>query len=75
LADKYGKIIHLFDRDCSIQRRYQKLIEEAPSPFLSEKLRNEMGNAAIKIAKKCKYQNAGTFEFWQINMATIIVWR
>ncbi|MDR1891333.1 MAG: acetyl-CoA carboxylase biotin carboxylase subunit [Puniceicoccales bacterium] len=63
LADKYGKIIHLFDRDCSIQRRYQKLIEEAPSPFLSEKLRNEMGNAAIKIAKKCNYQNAGTVEF------------
>ncbi|MDR2432344.1 MAG: acetyl-CoA carboxylase biotin carboxylase subunit [Puniceicoccales bacterium] len=63
LADKYGKIIHLFDRDCSIQRRYQKLVEEAPSPFLSEKLRNEMGNAAIKIAKKCNYQNAGTVEF------------
>ncbi|MDR2779242.1 MAG: acetyl-CoA carboxylase biotin carboxylase subunit [Puniceicoccales bacterium] len=63
LADKYGKIIHMFDRDCSIQRRYQKLIEEAPSPFLSEKLRNEMGNAAIKIAKKCNYQNAGTVEF------------
>ncbi|MDR0693020.1 MAG: acetyl-CoA carboxylase biotin carboxylase subunit [Puniceicoccales bacterium] len=63
LADKHGKIIHLFDRDCSIQRRYQKLVEEAPSPFLSEKLRNEMGNAAIKIAKKCNYQNAGTVEF------------
>ncbi|MDR0741973.1 MAG: acetyl-CoA carboxylase biotin carboxylase subunit [Puniceicoccales bacterium] len=63
LADKYGKIIHLFDRDCSIQRRYQKLIEEAPSPFLSDKLRNEIGNAAIKIAKKCNYQNAGTVEF------------
>ncbi|MDR2776911.1 MAG: acetyl-CoA carboxylase biotin carboxylase subunit [Puniceicoccales bacterium] len=63
LADKFGKIIHLFDRDCSIQRRYQKLIEEAPSPFLSEKLRNEIGNAAIKIAKKCNYQNAGTVEF------------
>jgi acetyl-CoA carboxylase biotin carboxylase subunit len=63
LADKHGKIIHIFDRDCSIQRRYQKLIEEAPSPFLSEKLRNEIGKAAIKIAEKCGYQNAGTVEF------------
>jgi acetyl-CoA carboxylase biotin carboxylase subunit len=63
LADRYGRIIHLFDRDCSIQRRYQKLIEEAPSPFLSDKLRNEIGRAAIKIAKKCGYQNAGTVEF------------
>ncbi|MDR1433103.1 MAG: acetyl-CoA carboxylase biotin carboxylase subunit [Puniceicoccales bacterium] len=63
LADKNGKIIHLLDRDCSIQRRYQKLIEEAPSPFLSEKLRGEMGRAAVKIAEKCGYQNAGTVEF------------
>jgi acetyl-CoA carboxylase biotin carboxylase subunit len=63
LADKYGNVIHLFDRDCSIQRRYQKLVEEAPSPFLSEKLRSAMGHAAIKIAKKCEYQNAGTVEF------------
>jgi acetyl-CoA carboxylase biotin carboxylase subunit len=63
LADRHGKIIHLFDRDCSIQRRYQKLIEEAPSPFLPEKLRNTIGAAAIKIAKKCAYQNAGTVEF------------
>jgi acetyl-CoA carboxylase biotin carboxylase subunit len=63
LADKHGKVIHLFDRDCSIQRRYQKLIEEAPSPFLSDKLRMEMGRAAIKIAQKCSYQNAGTVEF------------
>ncbi|MDR3144280.1 MAG: acetyl-CoA carboxylase biotin carboxylase subunit [Puniceicoccales bacterium] len=63
LADRYGKIIHLFDRDCSIQRRYQKLIEEAPSPFLSEKLRGEIGRAATRIAQKCGYQNAGTVEF------------
>jgi acetyl-CoA carboxylase biotin carboxylase subunit len=54
----------LFDRDCPIQRRYQKLIEEVSSLFLSEKLSNEIGNAAIKIVKKCKYQNAGTVEFW-----------
>ena len=63
LADKHGKVIHLFDRDCSIQRRYQKLIEEAPSPFLSDKLRAEMGRAAVKIAEKCGYQSAGTVEF------------
>lgn len=63
LADKHGNVIHLFDRDCSIQRRYQKLIEEAPSPFLTEKLRTEMGNAAVKIAKKAGYHSAGTVEF------------
>ncbi|MDR2737851.1 MAG: acetyl-CoA carboxylase biotin carboxylase subunit [Puniceicoccales bacterium] len=63
LADKYGKIIQLLDRDCSIQRRYQKLIEESPSPFLSSKLRASMGADAIKIARKCGYQNAGTVEF------------
>lgn len=63
LADNYGKVLHLYDRDCSIQRRYQKLIEEAPSPFLSDKLRNEIGRAAVKIAEKCGYSNAGTVEF------------
>jgi acetyl-CoA carboxylase biotin carboxylase subunit len=63
LADNHGKIIHLFERDCSIQRRYQKLIEEAPSPFLTPRLRNEMGRAAVHIAEKCGYSNAGTVEF------------
>ncbi|MDR2436114.1 MAG: acetyl-CoA carboxylase biotin carboxylase subunit [Puniceicoccales bacterium] len=63
LADKHGKVIHLFERDCSIQRRYQKLIEEAPSPFLTPRLRNEMGRAAVRIAEKCDYSNAGTVEF------------
>lgn len=63
LADEHGNIIHCGERDCSIQRRYQKLVEEAPSPFLTEKLRAKMGEAAIKVAKACKYQNAGTIEF------------
>lgn len=63
LADSHGNIIHCGERDCSIQRRYQKLIEEAPSPFLTPKLREKMGDAAIKIAKACKYENAGTIEF------------
>ncbi|MDE6432251.1 MAG: acetyl-CoA carboxylase biotin carboxylase subunit [Opitutales bacterium] len=63
LGDKHGKIIHLFERDCSIQRRYQKLIEEAPSPFLTPRLRGEMGRAAVRIAEKCGYYSAGTVEF------------
>lgn len=63
MADSHGHIIHLGERDCSIQRRYQKIIEEGPSPFLTEDLRKKMGEAAIAIAKECKYQNAGTIEF------------
>tara|TARA_B100000965_G_scaffold406831_1_gene449292 strand:+ start:287 stop:1669 length:1383 start_codon:yes stop_codon:yes gene_type:complete len=63
LGDSHGKLIHLGERDCSIQRRYQKLIEEAPSPFLTADLRAKMGNAAVKIAEACGYQNAGTIEF------------
>ncbi|MCP4681122.1 MAG: acetyl-CoA carboxylase biotin carboxylase subunit [Desulfobacterales bacterium] len=63
LADRFGNVIHLGERECSIQRRYQKLIEEAPSPRLNHQLRREMGQAAIKAAKAINYFNAGTVEF------------
>ncbi|MBW2974652.1 acetyl-CoA carboxylase biotin carboxylase subunit [Candidatus Woesearchaeota archaeon] len=63
LADNYGNAIHLGERDCSIQRRHQKLIEEAPSPALNNKLRDEIGKAAVKIVKSVKYEGAGTVEF------------
>jgi len=63
LADERGNIIHLGERECSIQRRYQKLLEETPSPALNEELREKMGKAAIKAAEICGYTNAGTIEF------------
>jgi acetyl-CoA carboxylase, biotin carboxylase subunit len=63
LGDKHGNYIHLGERDCTIQRRRQKLIEEAPSPVLSESLRKKMGAAATQIAKAAKYFSAGTIEF------------
>lgn len=63
LADSHGKIIHLYERDCSVQRRHQKLIEEAPSPFLSNDLRKRMARASLRTAKACGYENAGTIEY------------
>lgn len=63
LADNYGNVIHLFERECSIQRRHQKVVEEAPSCILSPELRKKMGEAAIKVAKSCDYRGAGTVEF------------
>lgn len=63
LADRFGNAIHLCERDCSIQRRHQKLVEEAPSPALDEKLRQKMGAAAVKAVKEVGYVNAGTIEF------------
>ena len=63
LADNYGNIIHLGERDCSIQRKHQKLIEIAPSLILTEELRKKMGESAIAAAKACDYRNAGTIEY------------
>ena len=63
VGDKFGKACHLSERDCSIQRRHQKLTEETPSPFMTEKLREKMGNAAVKAAEFINYEGAGTIEF------------
>ncbi|MFM9060522.1 MAG: ATP-grasp domain-containing protein, partial [Bacteroidota bacterium] len=63
LADAAGHTVHLFERECSIQRRHQKLIEEAPSSCLGPELREKMGQAAVRVAQACQYRNAGTVEF------------
>ncbi len=63
LGDTHGNIVHLFERECSIQRRHQKLVEEAPSSCLTEEVRQKMGEAAVNVAKACNYVGAGTVEF------------
>ncbi|MGZ4031859.1 MAG: ATP-binding protein, partial [Tumebacillaceae bacterium] len=63
LADKQGHTVYLWERECSIQRRHQKVVEEAPSPFLDAELRQKMGDAAVRAAKSIGYSNAGTIEF------------
>ncbi|WP_281336985.1 acetyl-CoA carboxylase biotin carboxylase subunit [Flavobacterium eburneipallidum] len=63
VGDSYGKACHLSERDCSVQRRHQKLTEETPSPFMTEELRQKMGEAAVKAAEYIKYEGAGTVEF------------
>lgn len=62
-GDQYGNVCHLSERDCSIQRRHQKLVEESPSPFMTPELRNEMGQAAIRAAQAINYESVGTIEF------------
>ena len=62
-ADKHGNVIHLFDRDCSLQRRQQKIIEEAPAPKIDEEIRNFLGEISVKAAKAIKYEGAGTIEY------------
>ena len=63
VGDQYGKACHLSERDCSIQRRHQKLVEETPSPFMTPELRKKMGDAAVKAAEYIGYEGAGTIEF------------
>lgn len=63
IGDNFGNVVHLFERECSIQRRYQKIIEESPSPTLTDAVRQKMGETAVKIGKEIGYNNAGTIEF------------
>ncbi len=63
IGDNFGNVVHLFERECTIQRRYQKIIEESPSPTLTPEIRNKMGEAAVAIAKKVGYNSTGTVEF------------
>ena len=75
LADKYGNVVHLGERDCSIQRNHQKVIEESPSMAIDDKLRKKMGDVAVKAAKAAHYENAGTIEFLLDKMVNSILWK
>ena len=63
VADKFGNIIHVFERECSIQRRHQKVVEESPSAIITPELSKKMGDAAVMVAKSCNYTSTGTVEF------------
>ena len=63
LADKFGNTVHLFERECSVQRRHQKVVEESPSSILTPELRKKMGAATVMVAKSCNYTSTGTVEF------------
>jgi len=63
LADQYGNVVHLGERDCSVQRKHQKLVEESPSPAINDELRDKMGDTAVKVVSAAKYEGAGTVEF------------
>jgi propionyl-CoA carboxylase alpha chain len=75
LGDSHGNVVYLNERECSIQRRHQKVIEEAPSPFISEQTRKAMGEQAVALAKAVKYQSAGTVEFVVGKNRTSTSWR
>ena len=75
LADKYGNVVHLGERDCSVQRRHQKMIEESPCIAISDDLRKKMGETAVRAAKAAGYESAGTIEFFWISPENFISWK
>ena len=75
LGDTHGNVVHLFERECSVQRRHQKVVEEAPSSVLTPQLRAEMGRCAVEVAKACNYVGAGTVEFLLDERLNFYFWK
>jgi acetyl/propionyl-CoA carboxylase alpha subunit len=75
LADEYGNVVHLGERECSIQRRHQKLLEEAPSPVITLEQREKMGAVAVRACQEIGYSSAGTFEFCLTKTVRFILWK